>query len=225
MDREFSMVFQNLCGSQNPRSVWDDFITLSAVGISNVVDCRTDRDEQEESLLEKYTNQEKGLIRKLFNRTADVLARNPNQDYLGNLFLDLCLGVDGEEENLMPYSEAVEKTTFYLGLLEARPFASLGIPHCGSGAEMIAAFNQMNKINMNPYFQLFCVAYERNSTFALMSYIQMSLIGISGYVVNYSKKGMRSPLSLVAPENSWCTPAYFHRTWQARRLAQYVMDL
>lgn len=28
--------------------------------------------------------------------------------------------------------------------------------------------------------------------------------------------------ALVAPKEAWCTPLYFHCTWQARRLGQYL---
>ena len=33
MDSEFEKIFFALCSSRNPRSVWNDFVVLSAIGI------------------------------------------------------------------------------------------------------------------------------------------------------------------------------------------------
>lgn len=86
MDREFEKTFERLCVTRTPRSVWDDFVALSAIAISNELDFRDDREELEASILEKYSNQEIWMMQELFDRTADVLEKNPNQDYLGELF-------------------------------------------------------------------------------------------------------------------------------------------
>ena len=85
MDREFEKTFEHLCVTRTPRSVWDDFVALSAIAISNELDFRDDREELEASILEKYSNQEIWMMQELFDRTADVLEKNPNQDKLQTL--------------------------------------------------------------------------------------------------------------------------------------------
>lgn len=115
MDREFEKTFEHLCVTRTPRSVWDDFVALSAIAISNELDFRDDREELEASILEKYSSQEIWMMQELFDRTADVLEKNPNQDYLGELFSQFQWSKDErlyaksleEQENVKSYEAGV----------------------------------------------------------------------------------------------------------------------
>lgn len=225
MDREFEKTFERLCVTRTPRSVWDDFVALSAIAISNELDFRDDREELEASILEKYSNQEIWMMQELFDRTADVLEKNPNQDYLGELFSQFQWSKD-EGLYLTPYDEAKSAAQFCLEQTVANPFTSLRDPNCGSGTMLIAAFNQMTSMNRNPHMRLFCIGLEPDFTTAMMCYIQISFLGIAGYIMTGGNLNRSlKELSLIAPEEAWCTPAYYHRTWQARRLAKYIQDL
>lgn len=80
-----------------------------------------------------------------------------------------------------------------------------------------AARKQLEKANLNHQNHLLVVAQDIDETVALMCYIQLSLLGVAGYV----KVGN----SLTEPitdnddkENYWFTPMYFSNVWVLRRI-------
>ena len=94
-------------------------------------------------------------------------------------------------------------------------------PSCGAGATLIAGIHaarkQLEKTNLNYQNHLLVVAQDIDETVALMCYIQLSLLGVAGYV----KVGN----SLTEPmtgndnkENYWFTPMYFSNVWVLRRI-------
>lgn len=81
----------------------------------------------------------------------------------------------------------------------------------------LAARKQLKKANLNYQNHLLIVAQDIDETVALMCYIQLSLLGVAGYV----KVGN----SLTEPmtdsddkENYWFTPMYFSNVWVLRRI-------
>ena len=94
-------------------------------------------------------------------------------------------------------------------------------PCCGAGATLIAGIHaarkQLEKANLNYQNHLLIIAQDIDETVALMCYIQLSLLGVAGYV----KVGN----SLTEPmtdndnkENYWFTPMYFSNVWVLRRI-------
>ena len=80
-----------------------------------------------------------------------------------------------------------------------------------------AARKQLEKANLNYQNHLLVVAQDIDETVALMCYIQLSFLGVAGYV----KVGN----SLTEPmtgndnkENYWFTPMYFSNVWVLRRI-------
>lgn len=222
MDSEFEKIFFALCNSRNPRSVWNDFTVLSAIGISNGLQYKQERDLFGEMILSHYDNHEKQLMQRLFDRTAEAFAGNPNQDYLGALFMALHLAKNSREYHLNTYQETERIAKLCIEETKSKPYTFFGDPQCSTGAMQIASFNQMKKMGRNPQTQLFCAGYEGNFTFAMMCYIQMSILGIPGYVANDRHKVAPNGSTLIAPKNAWCTPLYFHKTWAQRRVSEYL---
>lgn len=105
--------------------------------------------------------------------------------------------------------------------VEQDGYISINDPCCGAGATLIAAIHaarkQLEKTNLNYQNHLLVVAQDIDETVALMCYIQLSLLGVAGYV----KVGN----SLTEPmtdnddkENYWFTPMYFSNVWVLRRI-------
>lgn len=59
---------------------------------------------------------------------------------------------------------------------------SINDPACGYGVMFIAARNFCIENGKNPHTNLFCVAQDIDFCAAMGCYIQMSLLGIAGYV-------------------------------------------
>lgn len=105
--------------------------------------------------------------------------------------------------------------------VEQDGYISINDPCCGAGATLIAGIHtarkQLEKVNLNYQNHLLVVAQDINETVALMCYIQLSLLGVAGYV----KVGN----SLTEPmtdndnkENYWFTPMYYSNVWVLRRI-------
>lgn len=105
--------------------------------------------------------------------------------------------------------------------VEQDGYISINDPCCGAGATLIAGIHaarkQLEKANLNYQNHLLVVAQDIDETVALMCYIQLSLLGVAGYV----KVGN----SLTEPmtgndnkENYWFTPMYFSNVWVLRRI-------
>lgn len=112
--------------------------------------------------------------------------------------------------------------------IQKNGYVSINDPCCGAGATLIAAINtarkQLEKDNLNFQNHLLIVAQDIDFTVAAMCYIQISLLGVAGYV----KVGN----SLTEPicendtdENYWYTPMYFSEIWQTRMALKKMKTL
>lgn len=124
------------------------------------------------------------------------------------LYLEVIKKYNKQEQELFPE-------------LAAQTVLALEETCCGAGATLIAGIHaarkQLEKANLNYQNHLLVVAQDIDETVALMCYIQLSLLGVAGYV----KVGN----SLTEPmtgndnkENYWFTPMYFSNVWVLRRI-------
>lgn len=73
---------------------WSDFCALSACAIANAVDKRhyQTREKMYLDTIKRYNKQEQEVFPVLFAETVLELERNPDQDFLGKMFMQLELG-------------------------------------------------------------------------------------------------------------------------------------
>ena len=99
---------------------------------------------------------------------------------------------------------------------------------CGGGATLIAAANvardDLEKAGFNFQNHILFSAQDIEETVALMCYIQLSLLGVAGFVKvgNSLTDPIRNGDSL---ENYWFTPMYFSDVWHTRRVVSQMMDI
>lgn len=84
-------LFNKICYRHSRWSLWTDFIMLSAISISNMVDLSNaeHREETYRNLQSKYTEQEMKVISQMFSEVVLGLEENIKQDFLGELFMAL----------------------------------------------------------------------------------------------------------------------------------------
>lgn len=108
-----------------------------------------------------------------------------------------------------------------LPTIEAKGYISINDCACGAGATLIAgvhaAAKQIHKAGLNWQNHILVTAQDVDYTVAYMCYIQLSLLGVAGYIKvgNSLTEPMRSDDSL---ENYWFTPMYCSDVWTIRRL-------
>lgn len=225
--KEFLRVFKQLTNRHRSWDVWRDFIAMYACALSNPVD-KQHYDEREALYLrtiKKYNKQEQPLFSELAAHTVMALEDNPEQDFLGSIFMSLNLGNQHNGQFFTPYHvcELMAEISMQDAVLkiEKEGYITINDPCCGAGATLIAgvhaAKKRLEKAGYNYQNHVFVVAQDIDMTVALMCYIQLSLLGVAGYV----KVGnsLTDPTTTNdSTENYWYTPMYFFPVWSMRRI-------
>lgn len=103
---EFRSKFQQLLSPRSrPIDIWRDFIVMSACAISNTVD-KSHYDEREKRYLEtinKYEKSQQHIFPELYADVVMALDENPEQDFLGRMFMDLHLNYEELKQIFTPY--------------------------------------------------------------------------------------------------------------------------
>ena len=93
---QFSKLFTDLCQRKSSWEVWADFIAMAAITISNGFDregkTHDDREKQYMRTIKGYNQGEQQIFPKLFALLVEALEDEPDQDFLGEMFMALNLG-------------------------------------------------------------------------------------------------------------------------------------
>ena len=95
-DQPFVKLFRELTYRWTPWEVWQDFVTMYARAISNAVD-KSHFEKREElyfKRIQKYNKKEQEIFPQLAAEVVLALEKNPEQDFLGSIFMALNLGND-----------------------------------------------------------------------------------------------------------------------------------
>lgn len=225
--KEFLRVFNQLTNRHRSWDVWRDFIVMYACALSNPMDKQhyDDREALYLRTIKKYNKQEQPLFSELAAHTVMALEDNPEQDFLGSIYMSLNLGNQHNGQFFTPYHvcELMAEVTMQDSVLkiEEEGYITINDPCCGAGATLIAgvhaAKKRLEKAGYNYQNHILVVAQDIDMTVALMCYIQLSLLGVAGCV----KVGnsLTDPITVNdSKENYWYTPMYFFPTWSMRRL-------
>lgn len=225
--KNFLQTFNQLTQRYRTFDVWRDFIIMFACSLSNPVD-KTHYEEREErylKIIKKYNKQEQEKFPELAAYVVMALEENPEQDFLGSIFMELNLGNKSSSQFFTPYHvcEMMAKITEedVVSSVKEKGYITITDPCCGAGATLIAAVNeakkQLAKENLNFQNHVLVVAQDIDETVALMCYIQLYLLGAAAYI----KVGdvFTQPISADdSRENYWFTMMYFSDVWSMRRL-------
>ena len=187
---EFQKVFAHLCDTKSSWQVWSDFVEMTAIAISNRFEIRgkvkQDREKRYLAIIGQYKERAQQIFPELVAILVDALEREPEQDFLGEMFMALELGSHWKGQFFTPYSVcrmmAKINTADAKDKIEEKGWVSVNDPACGAGATLIAARNQMALDGIGRT-QAFFIGQDLDRTAAMMCYIQLSLLGCAGYVV------------------------------------------
>ncbi|MFI3115329.1 MAG: N-6 DNA methylase [Clostridia bacterium] len=230
--KEFMKKFKQLTYNHNSLDVWRDFIIMFACSIANACD-KTYFDEREKMYLDiinKYKKEEQAIFPELCANVVMSLDDNLEQDFLGKIYMDLGLGNQNRGQFFTPYHlcQFMAGVTCMDSISKAKNQGVITIHDscCGAGATLIAGVNEvkkeLEKENMNFQNHLLVTGQDVDMTVALMCYIQISLLGVAGYV----KVGnsLTEPMCVNDDKrNYWYTPIYFSDIWTMRRIFKNLM--
>ena len=224
---EFSKLIQSMTGKHQLWEIWADFVTMAACCISNSVDSgnRERREDLYNRTAGKYEQDEINNMGSLLGLVTLALEEDPEQDFLGEMYMQLELGSHWHGQFFTPYNVSqmmakisVDRNT----LLDKLEYSTAKFTDCacGGGAMLIAAANAVKKalVDTGYNWQDKClfVGQDLDGIAAKMCYIQLSLLGCAGFV----KIGdtLRNPVAAGDdPADYWFTPIFFSDVWVMRR--------
>lgn len=228
--KEIVRMFESFNGKYSMYSLFQDFIVMAAIAISNSVDL-VHREEREKSYLQiagKYTAAELDVFARIFAEVVLGLESNPNQDFLGEMYMNLDMGNEHAGQFFTPYNVCSLMAKISEPNIQARierdHWISCMDCACGAGALLVAFANECLSQKVNYQTSVLFVAQDIDYTVGCMCYVALSLLGCAGYVkvansitdptTSIDSRG----LIPVDKGDIWYTPMYFSQIWQGRQL-------
>lgn len=221
LQKEFYKNFERLSARQDRRKVWEDFITVAQqfLDIHKLLACN----QFPPHIMNFYQEDELECLSQMFILTMEALEKNPDQDFLGDLYMQPRLSSHSRGEMFTPYLVCRMVSSATIDDIEEHireyGWAPVCDPACGAGATLIAIANECSQRGINFQKHVFFVGQDISWTGAGMCFIQLSLLGCGGYVIvgNTLTKPFVGP-SLLCPfeqegQQIWYTPAYYYPPW------------
>lgn len=235
--REFARLFSSSSGKYSRFEVWQDFVWMAACAISNAVDNRfaEQREASYMRIIGKYSKQEQDIFPTLFALVVSGMEEDPDQDFLGELYMTLELGNSHAGQFFTPYDvcSAMSKVTMQedmvRGLVKKQGYISINDPACGAGATLVSAANTLRGMGINYQQCALFIGQDIDYTVGLMCYIQLSLLGCAGYV--RIGDTIADPMTgkvlfgNAKDENVWYTPMFFADRWETLRAIDNAKSL
>lgn len=227
--KEFLKLFDQLTYSRSAWQVWEDLMTVMACSICNAVDRRKEPFERREKQYERSIKSlgGAGIPAQMFNIVTRALEENPNQDFLGQLYMNLNLGSHWHGQFFTPYHISELMAKMAIGEecrkeIEEKGYVSVNDPCVGAGAMLIAAAQAFRERKVNYQTSVLFIGQDVDPVVAKMAYIQISLLGCPGYItVGNSLTNPQTGHVLFPEENEgqelWITPLFMHQAWELRR--------
>ena len=94
--KNFLKIFNSLTGKHSRWEIWEDFVTLTAIEISNSTDKvnAPERTKMYQTIVSKYSAKEREGMAEMLGEVIMGMEQNPDQDFLGSLYMMCELGND-----------------------------------------------------------------------------------------------------------------------------------
>lgn len=218
--KAIAKLFDKLTYRHSRWTVWSDFVLMAACTLSLLdVEHREERMRMYDNAAKKYNDAELEALRDMFESVIQALEENPNQDFLGELFMALELSNEARGQFFTPYSVcammAKMQCVDIAERVKAKGYLSVNDPAVGAGALLIAFANECRAQGVNYQEHILFVGQDIDYVAAMMCYIQLSLLGCPGYVI-VGDTLTTPPTEPLSNQNVWYTPLYFRDIWQWR---------
>lgn len=229
--QEFLKIFREMCYIRSAWQVWSDLISMIACTLANSTDPEKegtrylDREREYKQCAERLGGVDKPA--QCMNVIVEALERNPEQDFLGELFMELELGNHWKGQFFTPYCVCKAMSSIVAGdvdkQIEERGYISVCDPACGAGATLIATVSDMKLSKYNFQNHVLFVGQDIDRVAGMMCYIQLSLLGCAGYI--YIGDTLKTPMAghVLFPQEReeqelWIMPMFRLGAWQWRRM-------
>lgn len=227
--KTIAKIFDVLTYRHSRWTVWADFVTMAACSLSLLdVNRREERSRLYDDTGKRYNAAELELHGEMFGEVIQALTDDPNQDFLGELFMALELGNDAQGQFFTPYSVCQMMARMQGADIAARVqddgYITVNDPAVGAGAQLVAFANECLAQGINYQESVLFVGQDIDYTAAMMCYMQLSLLGCPGYVIVGDTLSAPPTEPIRRAQNIWFTPMYYRDIWQWRLLLKNLKN-
>ncbi len=188
---EIIQIITNMSGKYSPTLIFDDFVKLVAISLSNSTDIIhtevwKNREEQYKAIISKYSADEfnnfvkiLGVLVKLFEKEI--------YDYLGEIYMKCEMGNSRTGQFFTPFnlSELTAKLSIdnIEKIKKSEDVITLNEPSCGGGGMILAYLKILKDNGINYQKRVKIVAQDIDFRSIYMAYIQLSLVGARAKVI------------------------------------------
>jgi len=213
--KEFIGLIENLSGSYSPHQIFSDFCTMAAISLYQPFVKDEDLEKEYLSIIKQYNKKDADVFPKLFCCVIEGLEAKFG-DFLGECYMSLGISNKHQGQFFTPYT--ISK--FMAMILDVPDKEKIGVsdPACGAGGMIIAYAEMMKEQEINYQVKLEAQAVDIDKMCFHMTYIQLSLLGISAEVI------WGNSLTLDA-YRTWHTPRnclFFGYRWGIEALKDIV---
>ena len=234
-EKEFEKIMDKLTYNRMKWEVWADLIYMMAAALSNALDPDSSRREKREKEYLECARRCGGaeLPAKAFGVVVNALEANPDQDFLGSLYMRFELGSHWHGQFFTPYSLCHLMAEIQMDELpekiEKDGWVSVCDPCIGGGAMLVAAASKARIMGINYQHSMLFVGQDIDRIAGMMAYIQMSLLGMPGYIVIADTLSNPMTGDVLIPDEKegqefWYTPFFYRDDWTLRKVGR-KMDL
>ncbi|MBQ8912950.1 MAG: SAM-dependent DNA methyltransferase, partial [Lachnospiraceae bacterium] len=146
-EKEFIKLFESLNPSLSGWQIWENVISAIACSLSNVAEPNNKRRERREKEYERAISQLGGKVEavaKLMAILVDQLEEYPEEDFLGEMYMNLNMGNHWTGQFFTPTNVAemmayINITDGIKAELKEKGYLSVSDPSCGAGVNLLAA--------------------------------------------------------------------------------------
>lgn len=215
-------------------SVFEDWLKVCAISISNSVDWnhREEREQQYLETINKYTPDEQKILVETFSELVVALEREHTKsgptDLLGKVFHSLELHNKYHGQFFTPFhicefmghvalGDGGEAGNAVSGALSQKGYVSVCEPCVGSGGMVLGFASAMHREKLNYCEQMVAYCCDIDIKCVYMAYLQLSLYGIPAVIIHGN--------SLTLEEwSQWYTPIYMLRGWPLRERTADLLE-
>lgn len=167
--------------------VFQDFLTVSSIALTNVVLKDKDLENQYFEIIKQYEKPEK--LAELLTITLLALEEK-SRDFLGEVFMQCNFGNKGTSQFFTPYhisqfmSEIVFEKKAIEQIIEEQGFVKVSEPCCGAGGMILAFAETMLKNDINPQRYMVFQGVDIDINCCRMAFIQTALMGLTGEIIH-----------------------------------------
>lgn len=227
--------FNILSRTRNIYEVWADSMQMFAICLSNAsilelskfdkvfVYIWQERENEYLRIINKYDKKEQRIFPQIFALLIMEYEANQNQDLLGELYMTLGVSNKNAGQFFTPYDICSLMARLSLTKDKMRSdikndgYVKVYDPTVGAGATLIAVANECNNLfnRLNYRNHVLFIGQDIDLVCANMAYIQISLLGLAGYII---VGDTLSEPAIKDLKRVWFTPTYFNKVWCMRRL-------